>query len=101
MAELVALDDLTETPHAEVFDGDPRTVRLKLAAGEGVATHRHPGTTVLFHVVSGALTLTLDDETYDLDAGDIVRFDGEREVSPEAVDDSVAVVVFVPNSDDD
>jgi len=40
--------------------------------------------------------MTLDDETYALDAGDLIRFSGDREVSPHAVESSTAVVVFAP-----
>jgi hypothetical protein len=40
--------------------------------------------------------LSLDGEVYDLDAGDPIRFSGDREVSPHAVEPSTAVVVFAP-----
>jgi len=98
VAELTALSTLSEAPHAEVFE--PRTVRLQLAAGESVPPHTHPGTDVVLHLLSGRLELTLDDETYAVEAGELVQFSGDREVSPHALADSTAVIVFAPSGDD-
>lgn len=95
MPELTSLPDLTETPHAEVFDdGEPRAVRLQLEADERIPEHRHPESDVIFHLLSGSLELSLDGEPYDLESGDLVRFDGNRVVSPHALEESTAVVVF-------
>lgn len=96
MVELTAVHDLEGTPHAEVFAAAPRTVRLRLAAGESVPTHRHPGEAVLLYLLEGALDLRLDGESYDVRAGDAVRFSGEREISPRAVEAATALVVFAP-----
>lgn len=98
MAEITSLDDLTGTPHAEVFSDHPRTVRLSLDAGESVPEHRHPDTDVLIHVLSGVVDLGLDDETHRLESGDLIRFDGDRTVAPHAVEDATAVVVFAPRA---
>ncbi|MFB6160723.1 MAG: cupin domain-containing protein [Haloferacaceae archaeon] len=101
MPEITSLDGLTKTPHAEVFDEHrPRAVRLRLGAGERVPEHRHPGTNVVLHLVSGRLELALDGETHELEPGQLVRFGGEREVSPRAIEASTAVVVFAPATDD-
>jgi quercetin dioxygenase-like cupin family protein len=95
--EVTDVDGLTETPHAEVFEiRDLRTVRLHLDAGESVPAHKHPDSMVVLYVLSGALDLGLGDETYDLNAGDAVRFDGAQDVSPHAVEDAEALVVFAP-----
>jgi len=100
MPERTSLDDLTDAPHAEVFDiDDPRVVRLRLAAGEEIPRHRHPESNVVVHLVSGRMYLAVGDENYDLEAGDVVRFDGNREVSPRAVEDATALVVFAPKTD--
>lgn len=99
MPQHVSLADLESTPHAEVFADGPRTVRLALDAGESMPAHSHPGRNVVVHVVEGRLRLGLDDESYDLSVGDLVRFDGEREVAPEAVEDCVAVVVLAARED--
>jgi quercetin dioxygenase-like cupin family protein len=97
MPERTTLADLDDRPHAEVFETRrPRTVRLELDDGERVPRHTHEGTDVVLHVLTGHLELTLDDETYALDAGELIRFSGDREVSPYAVEQSTAVVVFAP-----
>ncbi len=101
MAESTTLDELTETPHAEVFeDQAPRTVRLQLDAGEEIPPHTHPGMDIVLHVLSGRLEVGLGEETHDLEAGQLVQFSGDREVSPSAVDPSTALIVFAPRSDD-
>lgn len=96
MPEFTSLDDLTTTPHATAFDDPPRTVRLSLDAGEGVAAHSHPGEWVLLVVLEGRLDVRLDDDTHALSAGEMARFSGDREVEPEAVEDATALVVFAP-----
>lgn len=98
MPERVSLDDLDAEPHAQMF-ADPKVVRVSLDAGERVPEHSHPGEDVLFYQVAGRLDLRLDDETYELAAGDAVRFAGERDVEPVAVDDSTALVAFFPRGE--
>lgn len=98
MPTITTLDDLTTTPHAEVFgDQDPRTVRLRLDPDESVPPHRHPDTTVILHVVDGAIALTVGEATYDLTAGDVARIDGDRPISPRAKRESTALVVLAPS----
>lgn len=98
MPEITRLEDLETTPHAEVFERRrPRTVRLRLSADERIPPHRHPGTDVVLHLLEGHFALDLDGETYDLGAGDLVRFDGGSEVSPLAIEPSTAVIVFSPH----
>lgn len=100
MSEVTALEDLTGSPHAEVFETrNPRTVRLHLDAGEEVPPHTHPGTNVVLHLLDGHLELSLDDETHELRPGQLVRFSGDREVSPHAIEGSTAVVVFAPTAE--
>jgi quercetin dioxygenase-like cupin family protein len=97
MPEITTVDELSDTPHAEIFDEHrPRAVRLELEADERVPPHSHPGTDVVLYLVSGDLELSLDGETYDLSAGQIARFGGDREISPRACEPSTAVVVFAP-----
>jgi quercetin dioxygenase-like cupin family protein len=97
MAELTPVDELEEAPHAEVFEQrSPRTVRLRLDAGEAVPPHRHPGYDIVLYVIEGAVELRLDDERHTVTPGDAVRFSGERDISPKAVDDATALVVFAP-----
>ena len=95
MPERTTLADLSDRPHAEVFETPrPRTVRLSLDADERIPRHTHEDSTVVFYLLSGRLELTLDDETHTLAAGDLIGFSGDRAVSPYAVEPSTAVVVF-------
>jgi len=82
MVETASLDDLTETPREVAFPGsEPKTVWLTLAAGEAVPAHRHPDREIVVHAVSGRLDVRVDGESNVLDPGDLLRFDGRREVS--------------------
>ena len=82
-------------PSAIVHESGPRTVFLSLDADEMIPGHRHPESTVLFHVLSGTVTLTVGDETRELTEGDVARFDGTREVSPRATTSANALVILV------
>lgn len=94
------LADLDEAPHAPVFPGEsPTTVRLSLDEGERVERHSHPGHDVVVAVLDGRVELDVDDETHALRAGDAARFDGERPVSPVAVESTTALVVLAPRPD--
>ncbi|WP_336002651.1 cupin domain-containing protein [Halorientalis halophila] len=99
MAETISLSDLTAAPHAKLFD-EPLVIRLSLDAGERVDPHRHPERTVVLHLLSGTVDLDLDDETHRLEPDDVIRFDGRREVSPEAVEDSEALLVLSQRVED-
>jgi len=96
MPERVTLSTLDDSTHEEVFAARPRTVRLRLDAGERVPPHDHPGTAVLLLVLSGGLDVRLDGEEYALDEGDVLRFDGERTIEPRARTATRALVVFAP-----
>lgn len=98
MLELTTLADLEATPHAPVFEGgEPRTIRLELDADERVPAHSHPDRTVVLHVLSGRLAVDLDDGTHEVAGGQLVRFAGDREISPLAVEPTSAVVVLAPS----
>ncbi|MFW6448010.1 MAG: cupin domain-containing protein [Halobacteriota archaeon] len=95
MAEIVDVDALAATPHAEVFD-TPRTIRLRLEAGESIAPHSHPGLSVVAYVIDGHVSLTLDDAVHPLEAGHAAHFSGERRITPTAETDATVLLVFVP-----
>lgn len=98
--EVTTIDELEEAPHAEVFETRrPRVVRLQLDPGESVPPHTHPESDVVIHVVEGEMELSLDGESYDLEAGQTIRFSGLREVSPEAKTEAIALVVFAPREE--
>jgi len=99
--QIRALDDLDGEPHANPFpDSEPKTVRLTLDAGESVPPHDHPGREIVCYLVDGELELTLGDDTHRLTAGDVARFDGDQQISPEAVTDSTAVLVLATAAED-
>ncbi|SEV87197.1 cupin domain-containing protein [Halobacterium jilantaiense] len=92
---VVSLDDLDGDPHAAVFPGEePKTVRLTLDAGESVPAHQHPGRTVVCHVLSGEVEMALGDDEVTVGAGEVARFDGGQDISPTAVEPSVALLVL-------
>jgi quercetin dioxygenase-like cupin family protein len=91
------LSDLDTEPHAEVFPGEePKTVRLSLDAGDHVPTHSHPGRQIVCYGISGTVDLTLGESTHGIEAGDIVRFDGDQDISPRAVTDATILLVLAP-----
>ncbi|GGK75939.1 cupin domain-containing protein [Haloarcula sebkhae] len=79
---------------AKLFDGEPKTIRLTFDAGESIPAHKHPGRDIVFLLRSGAVDLTLGDETVSLSPGDVVRFDGDQDISPAATADSEALLVL-------
>jgi len=96
-ADRVRIADLDGEPHADAFPGrEPKTIRLSLEAGERVPEHEHPDRTVLFHVLEGAMDVALDGDSHRVEAGEILRFEGESTVRPTAVEDAAALVVLAP-----
>lgn len=95
MTTVRALDDLDGRPHANVFpEAEPKTIRLKLEAGESVPAHSHPNREIVFYVRTGQLEVDIGDETHTLRAGEIARFDGDQEIAPRAEVDSTALIVL-------
>jgi len=100
MADTATLSELTATPHASPFPGEePKVVRLALDAGERVEPHRHPDRRIVCYLLSGTMALDLDEETHELAAGDLIRFDGRREVAPRAIEDCEALLVLALRPD--
>jgi len=87
-----------EGGRTRLFDGEPKTVHLSLDAGESIPRHRHPDRDIVFHLRSGAVDLTLGDETLSLTAGDVVRFDGDQDIAPAATADSEALLVLASSA---
>lgn len=101
MAEHASLDELTAKPHARPFEaGEPTVIRLALDAGERVDPHTHPEREIVLYLREGQVELDLDEETHELEAGDVIRFDGRREVSPLATADSEALIVLAQRTDE-
>jgi len=100
MTTINSLADLDGSPHANVFpEAEPKTIRLTLGAGERVAPHRHPDREIVFYLLEGGIDLHLDEDTFELTAGDVARFDGDQEISPVASEDSTALIVLAHASE--
>lgn len=100
MAEQTSMDDLTAAPHSRPFEaGEPTVIRLALDADERVDPHTHPDRQIVLYLRQGRLELDLNDETHSLEAGDVIRFDGRREVSPHALEESEALLVLARRVD--
>jgi len=101
MTTIETLDELDGEPHANVFpDAEPKTIRLTLAAGDEVPAHSHPDRDIVFYLVEGEIALTLGEETHEVTAGEIARFEGEQDISPRATADSVALIVLAERVED-
>lgn len=101
MITVETLARLDGTPHANVFpEAEPKTIRLHLPEGEAVAAHSHPGRDIVFHLLEGRIELTLDEERYELEAGEIARFEGERDIAPRALEESTALIVLAERTTD-
>jgi quercetin dioxygenase-like cupin family protein len=99
MAECVSLSEFAGGERAMLFEGEPHTVRLALSAGETVPAHRHPDREIVCHVLDGEMTMRLDDEAHGLGRGDVLRFDGDRDISPSAETDCEALLVLAPRAE--
>ncbi|MCX2819704.1 MAG: quercetin dioxygenase-like cupin family protein [Methanobacteriota archaeon] len=73
----------------------PQTLRLKLSEGYERPEHQHPGKEITLFVHQGALSLLLGDQRHRVEEGDAIRFSGDQDISPRAIEDTVAVLVFV------
>jgi len=87
------------TGRTRLFEGEPKTIQLSLDKGEAIPAHTHPGRDIVFYLRSGAVDLTLGDETLSLSPGEIVRFDGDQDISPVATADSEALLVLAASSE--
>ena len=95
MPELTNRSDLNDGTHPGVFEErTPRAARPHLEPERSVPSHTHPEPDVVPHSLSGRLEL--GDATYDIGPGDLARFGGEGEVSPHALEDPKAILVFAP-----
>jgi quercetin dioxygenase-like cupin family protein len=101
MTTIQTLNELDGQPHANVFpDVEPKTIRLTLGEGEGVPAHSHPDREIVFYLVDGTVELELGDQTHELVAGDVARFDGDQDIAPRAIEAATALIVLAPRSGD-
>ncbi|MFB6254777.1 MAG: cupin domain-containing protein, partial [Halobacteriaceae archaeon] len=93
--ERTVLESLSEKPHAEIFDQrQPRVVKLTLDADERVPAHQHPAKNIVLYLLSGTLELRLGDNNHELQSGEAIRFDGNQDIEPQAIDSCVALLVL-------
>ena len=99
MVTIESIDQLEGSPHANVFPSEePKTIRLTLSEGEQVHPHKHSDREIVCYIISGELELRLGENTYAVEAGDIVHFDGAQDISPSAITDSTAILVLARKS---
>ena len=71
-------------------------VRKALKSGEKIDRHNHEGEDIIFNVMSGKITVTLNDgEVHELNAGDTLVFNGKNYISAVAGADTVVVITLV------
>jgi len=96
------LNELDGQPHANVFpDAEPKTIKLTLDAGGEVPSHSHPDREIVFYLIEGTIELRNSATRHASSAArDIVRFDGDQEIAPHAVEESTALIVLASRSDE-
>ena len=100
MVTIESIEQLEGKPHCNVFPTDePKTIRLTLSEGEHVEPHSHPDREIVLYLISGELELRLDEDSHHVQAGDVVHFDGTRDISPSANADSTALLVLARKSE--
>ena len=71
-------------------------VRKALKSGEKIDRHNHEGEDIIFNVMSGKITVTLNDgEVHELNAGDTLVFTGNNYIAAVAGADTVVVITLV------
>lgn len=69
-------------------------LHLTLAPGQAMPVHNHPGCNVVIQGLAGEATVWLDGEEQPLRAQELVRFSGERMVSPRNTSGAPAAVLI-------
>ena len=71
-------------------------VRKALKSGEKIDRHNHEGEDIIFNVMSGKITVTLNDgEVHEWNSGDTLVFNGKNYISAVAGADTVVVITLV------
>ncbi len=77
-------------------DNNITIVHKSLLTNEQIPSHNHEGFNIFFMVSKGSIEVLLnEDEKYDLEAGDILNFDGNNYISAKAIKDSDIYVYLV------
>ena len=86
------------TDQGKVFSHNHGSVvRNTLKNGEKIDKHNHEGEDIVFNVMSGKITVILNDsEKHELQAGDTLLFNGKNFIAAEAgADDTTVVITLV------
>ena len=85
------------TDQGKVFSNNHgAVVRKTLKNGEKIDKHNHEGEDIVFSVMSGKITVTLNDgEVHELNAGDTLVFNGKHYIAAVAGADTVVVITLV------
>ncbi|MFC2753620.1 MAG: cupin domain-containing protein [Cardiobacterium sp.] len=86
------------TDQGKVFSNNHgAVVRKTLKNGEKIDKHNHEGEDIVFSVMSGKITVILNDsEKHELQAGDTLLFNGKNFIAAEAgADDTTVVITLV------
>jgi quercetin dioxygenase-like cupin family protein len=94
MIEKASIDGAGEKAVSRFFYS-PQVLRLRLDEGDERAEHSHPGKEIVLFVHQGEISLSLDSDRHTVTEGELLRFSGERKISPRAIEDSVALLFFV------
>ncbi len=95
-ATLAALED---EGRSQLFEAEPTTIKLSLSEGDQIPAHTHPDRQIVFHVLEGQVSVTVGEERHDVAAGEVLRFDGNQDISPKALADSTALLVLAKRGD--
>ena len=78
------------------YNTNGTVVRKALKSEEKIDRHNHEGEDIIFNVMSGKITVTLNDgEVHELNAGDTLAFNGKNYISAVAGADTVVVITLV------
>lgn len=74
-----------------------KVVHKQLKKGNKIPKHAHKNDEVMFFaVLEGKIAVVLNDSaTYELNAGDVLKFHGSDEISAEALDETRVLVTFI------
>lgn len=77
-------------------EGNFRVVKKALKAGEHIQSHNHPEANILFTLVKGRVQAFInDDQTFDLEPGKLLSFDGDNYIKANILEDSEIFITLI------
>lgn len=94
--DAAAIGSLVES-QGKVFSNEQgMTARRELKKGDLIPLHNHAGHEIFFSVLQGEVSIKLDErETHDLQAGQVLRFNGDFTISGVAQSDAIIFVSLI------